>query len=525
MGAWQDTAGGLRFQSGKSARTGAGWRAPLRAPASVCCRDTRVNHFVPSTTPAEGLGVLLLFRLIDQATPDFFDPARPIQVTRAPGRLDVMGGFADYSGSLVLQLPTAEAACAAIQARSDDQLRLWSPCRDGSRTQRLSTRLADLGLPDQPIDYQEAHAFLCGDPRDRWAGYLLGCLLVLARERGLRPTQGFDLLVHSDVPEGKGVASSAAVAVAAMRALGARYGLDLPDRELALLCQRVENAIVGAPCGVMDPMVAAAGQADQLLALRCQPCEVEGSLPVPTELEFVGLDSGVRHAITGSDYGSVRVGAFLGQRLLAALRGLPVRQHEGRHHADDPVWRGYLANCPIAEFDREFAARLPVTMRGQEFLQQFGGHADPHTRIEPEREYPVRAPTRHPMAENQRVERFRALLQTEPTESVRQELGALMYEAHAGYSACGLGHEVTDFLVEQAKLRAAAGAPLYGAKVTGGGSGGTVVLFGARGKVWYEALRLKKALQQHTGHSGHVFRWSSPGAFAFGHVELRPAHG
>lgn len=488
-------------------------------------RAAAVNHFVPSALPAEGLGVLLLFRLIDAATPEFFAPDRPIQVTRAPGRLDVMGGFADYSGALVLQLPTAEAASAAIQARSDDQLRLWSPCRDGSRTQRLSTRLGDLGLPDRPIDYREAHAFLCGDPRDRWAGYLLGCLVVLAHECGLRPAQGFDLLLHSDVPEGKGAASSAAVTVAAMRAMAVRYGLELTDRELALLCQRVENAIVGAPCGVMDPMAAAAGHADHLLALRCQPCEVEGRLPVPAGLEFVGLDSGVRHAITGSDYGMVRAGAFVGLRMLAALRGLPMRQHGNLHQAEDPAWRGYLANCPLAAFDREFAARLPLTIRGGEFLQQFGGHADPHTRIDPEREYPVRAPTRHPIAENQRVERFRSLLQTEPTEPVRQELGALMYEAHAGYTACGLGHEVTDFLVEQAKLRAAAGAPLYGAKVTGGGSGGTVVLLGERGKVWYEALRLKKALQQHTGHSAHVFRWSSPGAFAFGHVELRPAQG
>jgi hypothetical protein len=48
------------------------------------------------------------------------------------------------------------------------------------------------------------------------------------------------------------------------------------------------------------------------------------------------------------------------------------------------------------------------------------------------------------------------------------------------------------------------------------------VLLGERGKVWYEALRIKKALLQATGHSGHVFRWSSPGALAFGSIELQP---
>lgn len=484
-----------------------------------------MNHFVPSQTPAEGLGVLLLFRLIDESVPDFFRPDLPIHVARAPGRLDVMGGFADYSGSLVLQLATAEAACAAVQRRTDDLLRVWSPCRDGSRTQRLSVRLGDLGLPDAPLPYDEARAFLTADPRDRWAAYLLGCLLVLAREQGLRPTHGFDLLVHSDVPEGKGVSSSAAVEVATMRALLALYGLACTGRELALLCQRVENDVVGAPCGVMDQMTAACGEADELLALRCQPCELEPGIAVPPELEFVGLDSGVRHAVAGSDYGSVRAGTFVGARLLAELRGLPVRAEGALRFADDPAWRGYLANCPAAEFRSRYAALLPVQMHGAEFLQRYGGHADALSPIDPARTYPVRAPTAHPIEENDRAERFRSLLAQPFTKATGGELGELLYAAHASYSACGLGNDVTDFLVEQVRARQAAAGLVYGGKITGGGSGGTVVMLGERGKVWYEALRIKKALLQQTGHSGHIFRWSSPGAMSFGNLLLSPAHG
>ena len=64
---------------------------------------------------------------------------------------------------------------------------------------------------------------------------------------------------------------------------------------------------------------------------------------------------------------------------------------------------------------------------------------------------------------------------------------------------------------------------VFGGKITGGGSGGTVVMLGERGKVWYEALRIKKALLEHTGHSAHIFRWSSPGAVVFGGIELRPS--
>src|SRR6267142_1987731 len=63
-----------------------------------------------------------------------FDKDAELVITRAPGRLDVMGGIADYSGSLVLQLPIAEAALVALQQRADDELHVWSPSRDDSRS-------------------------------------------------------------------------------------------------------------------------------------------------------------------------------------------------------------------------------------------------------------------------------------------------------------------------------------------------------------------------------------------------------
>lgn len=465
-----------------------------------------MKHFVPSLVPAEGLGVLSLFQLVDEAVPAFFRPDRTIHVARAPGRLDVLGGFADYSGSLALQLPTAEAACVALQRREDDLVRLWSPCDDGSRTQLLSMRLADLGLPAAPMEYAEARAFFRADPNDRWASYLLGCFLVLARERGVAFSQGAEILVHSDVPEAVGVASSAAIEVATMRAIAAAYEIPLADRDLAMLCQRVENDVAGVPCGVMDQMTAVTAEAEELLVLRCQPCEVEGSVPVPAELEFVGIEGGVRHTDERSQYRDARIGAFLGARMLEK----------------DPAWRGWLANFDITEFRQRQSALLPVSTAGAEFLQQYGDHGDPHTRIDPARSYAVRAAATHPVEENARARRFLALLQQELTKERRRELGDLMFESHAAYGACGLGDPTTDLLVSTAMHRRDGGAALYGAKVSGGGRGGTVVLLGDRGQVWYEALRIKKALLQATGHSGHIFRWSSPGALSFGTIELRP---
>ena len=68
----------------------------------------------------------------------------------------------------------------------------------------------------------------------------------------------------------------------------ARRSISIEPRELALLCQRVENLVVGAPCGVMDQMTSACGEANQLLALICQPAELLGTIKLPEDLAVWG---------------------------------------------------------------------------------------------------------------------------------------------------------------------------------------------------------------------------------------------
>ena len=148
-------------------------------------------------------------------------------------------------------------------------------------------------------------------------GLLVGAAVVLAREKGASfGGKGLTLLVHGAVPDGKGVSSSASVEVASMQAVAAAVGVALPDgRELALLCQKVENFVVGAPCGVMDQMASSMGFPDALMAMDCRPAEVRGAVKIPPHLKFWGIDSGIRHSVGGADYGSVRVGAFMGSRI------------------------------------------------------------------------------------------------------------------------------------------------------------------------------------------------------------------
>ena len=126
------------------------------------------------------------------------------------------------------------------------------------------------------------------------------------------------------------------------------------------------------------------------------------------------------------------------------------------------------------------------------------------------------------MFEHDRVRRFRALLADGAAgEGAAAGLGQLMYESHASYSACGLGSDGTDRLVELVREGGPA-AGLFGAKITGGGSGGTVAVLAARGqRRAVEAIA--RRYQQETGRDATIFAGSSSGARAFGVHRLDPS--
>ena len=434
-----------------------------------------------------------------------FERGASLSVSRAPGRLDVMGGIADYSGSLVLQRPIAEAAFAAVQRIDRPVVEVVSlgrpPC---------TIPLEALAPDGVPLGYEDARRMFADEESTpaqpaqgmtvpHWVSYVAGVILTLAHECRMPLTAGARIVVASQVPEGKGVSSSAAVETATMRAAADALGVTLGPRDLALLCQKSENLVSGAPCGVMDQMTCVFGERDALLALLCQPAELQPAVPVPEDVEFWGIDSGERHAVGGSDYGAVRAGAFMALRIVREHTGVPV---------------DYLANIAAAEFERDFVPCLPNEMSGDDFLARYAGTSDLVTRVERGRRYRVRAPAAHPVYERQRAERFRQLLRTSPGEDRRVELGALMYESHASYVACGLGSPGTDRLAELVRAEGPVGG-LYGARITGGGSGGTVAVLG-RKDASAAIARVAGAYERATGYRPHVFTGSSPGVLTFG---------
>jgi len=421
---------------------------------------------------------------------DLFAPEPPVHVARAPGRLDLMGGNVDYTGGLVFESTIREATWAAVQLRSDGQFVFLNP--------QLAAGRAVFSLDDLAGE-EAVRAATAG----AWTAYAFGVFYFLRRNFPQQAASGANVFIRSEIPMNKGVSSSAAVEVAVMSAAAHGYGIDLRGIELALACQWVENTIAGAGCGIMDQATVVLGDEGHLLPLLCQPCCAGPLVKLPDELGTWGVDSGVSHMVSGIEYEAARAASFMGYKLICDGEGLPVRLDErgAVPRWTDPRWNGYVSDIPVSWFRSRYECRLPETISGEDYLRRAGKHVDPFSTVRPELTYRLRACTRYSVEENQRIRLFVELARSSSEEAWRL-MGDLMYQSHWSYTECGLGSEATDALVELVREEGA-GNGLYGAKVSGGGAGGTVVVLGRKSA--RDALRRVVARHGAT----HVFEGSS----------------
>ncbi|HVU89621.1 MAG TPA: hypothetical protein VHD36_19990, partial [Pirellulales bacterium] len=168
-----------------------------------------------------------------------------------------------------------------------------------------------------------------------------------------------------------------------------------------------------------------------------------------------------------------------------------------------------------------YESRLPERMTGAEFLAAAGEHVDPFTQCRPEVSYAIRACTRYAVEENERVRLFAELARGADVDDPRTAatlMGELMYQSHYAYTETGLGNPATDLLVQLAREQGPQRG-IFGAKVTGGGAGGTVAVLGLADRE--DAF---DCLVQHyadaRGQQPYVFRGSSVGADRFGVIEV-----
>jgi L-arabinokinase len=436
-----------------------------------------------------------------------------------------MGGIADYTGSLVCEATLDRAAALAMQQRDDRELQIFS------------FNLFDEHHPftfRMPLEALAGHSVeaLCkgfAEPGHRWAGYLAGCLFLLHEQKYIDlldpQVKGMNLALLSTVPLGAGVSSSAAIEVATMMNLADHFNLrgsKLDEMRLAAMCQQVENRIVGAPCGIMDQVTSVSGREHALLRLLCQPHELQPPVYLPDGVRVLGINSNVKHSVGGGMYGRTRCAAFMGHRIiLQTIQEMMAAA--GKTLERDPMG-GYLANLDPEDFKTLFRPMLPESMRGLDFLEKYGPTIDQATAVHPDHDYHVRAATEHHVFEARRVRQFVRFLEeagaapagTRERGFALDKAGHLMYASHLSYGNCAkLGAEECDLLVELAQEREKAG--IYGAKITGGGSGGTVaILADESGRVDEAIGQIMGEYEKRTGRRPEALIGSSPGAWAVG---------
>src|SRR5438445_12373102 len=150
---------------------------------------------------------------------EFFSIHTPVFISRAPGRLDLMGGNDDYTGGLVFEATIREATWAAVQRRGDRRIIFFNPqMKSRGWHDHLEFSLDDL-TTDEAV-----RAIVNRQPEVRWTAYVLGVFHLLQKRFPKQVHFGASVYIESDVPLNKGVSSSASVEVAVMKAAAGAYG-------------------------------------------------------------------------------------------------------------------------------------------------------------------------------------------------------------------------------------------------------------------------------------------------------------
>lgn len=254
-----------------------------------------------------------------------------------------------------------------------------------------------------------------------WADYVRGMVRVLA-DRGV--TRGFDARIASTVPVGGGLSSSAALLIALGRALRDAFALSIDDLALAVLARRAETDFVGAPVGIMDQMACSLADTTGALFIDTRTLDY-ARIQLPPEAGLLVIDSGVRHSHASGEYRTRR---------------------DECHRAASAL--GVTSLRDIGEDDLAAIAALPE---------------------------PLNRRARHVVTENARVHATVAALRAGDL----REAGRLFLASHASMrDDFEVSIRAIDALVESATR-----APgVFGARLTGGGFGGSIVALAERGR-------------------------------------------
>ncbi len=445
-----------------------------------------------------------------------FDFAKPFQLASAPGCLDVMGGIAaDDAGAQACQLAVDRFAAALVQKRLEDrELQIFSfDLYDEHLPFTFRMPLPALARTDPQMLRREL-----AEPGRKWAADGVGVPLLL-HQRGMLDLSalphGLNIAIHSAIREQDGLGARAAQKVAVITGLvELLLGPGKGDPcELAIMCGEVSRGVAGSWANVREPMTSLLGSSPGMLRIKCQPCGLLPPVLLPEGFEIIAIASGAPRIDIDRRTRRTHTAAAMGRHLiLEKMREMG--RAAGREMTSDPM-RGYLANLDPDDYKRFFREHLPATMRGADFVAQFGSL--PLSPLPPfplsmpiahDFDYAILGAVDHHVLEASRVQKFcefiaqsRALPLEDKQRFIEMDkAGHLMYASHHAYvNDAGLGHEGCDLLVSLVRAREKSG--LYGARMTGRGCGGTIAVLAERSSAAMAAIeQILVEYQRRTGN-------------------------
>jgi galactokinase len=277
-----------------------------------------------------------------------------------------------------------------------------------------------------------------------WLDYVQGITAMLAQHGVSVP--GFDVEIESTIPVGAGVSSSAALEVSLLRGLRDLLNLTLDDVSLAKIAQKAETDFVGAPVGIMDQMASSLGREGEALFLDTRSLAVE-RLPLPPSIQIIVIDSAIPHAHASGEYATRRRESFEAAALLGVDR---------------------LRDVEVTMLPR--INTLPPILARR---------------------------ARHIVTENQRVLAAVEALRADDAS----RLGALFAASHASMrDDYETSTPEVDVLVRIGQQH----PDIYGARLTGGGFGGAIVMIAKAGTGCTAAHEIRTAYEAKTGRNGVV---------------------
>jgi galactokinase len=323
-------------------------------------------------------------------------------VCSAPGRVNLIGEHTDYNDGFVLPFAIDKRTYVAGSVRHDNIISVYTQTLD---------KAVEFSIGDPPVG--EAN---------KWGLYVAGVASIM--QRSGTQIKGANLLVHSDIPFGAGLSSSAAMEVAVGIMLDALSGTKTKKRDIALNGQKVEHEFLGVRSGIMDQFASALSEVHHALLLDCRSLEIEN---VPLNIEgmfLVVADTRVKHSLAGSEYNNRRQQCEEGVEILK------------RHYPDIKALRD-ATETQLNECAGDFPADVLKRCR-------------------------------HVVTENARTLRAAEAVRRGHTKL----LGELMYESHESLRT---DYEVScgelDFLVDHARNIEG----VIGSRMTGGGFGGCTI--------------------------------------------------